>query len=346
MNAFIAKYPLTLFLLRRIGIAVLLLVGVTIVTFALTNLVPADPVNLALGDDAAADPEIVAQYRKEHGLDQPVVMRYLIYMGNLLQGDLGVSLQTSQPIAGELAAALPATIELAGVSVILSVVLGVGLGTLAAYRRGKFSDQLLRVISLAGISVPTFWLALVAYYFLFYQWGLLPGSGRLDPSMWAPDHITGLYLVDSALTGNWEVFFNALGHLMLPAIVLTLYSMGLMVRFTRTSVLEVLNQDYVRAARAKGLSPARIVTAYVLRGAAVPIVTVVGLVFGGLLSGTVLVESVFAWNGLGQYAYNAASNLNVPAVMGVGLVVGVIYIGINLIVDLVYGFIDPRVRTA
>lgn len=133
---------------------------------------------------------------------------------------------------------------------------------------------------------------------------------------------------------------------MLPAIVLTLYSMGLMVRFTRTSVLEVLNQDYVRAARAKGLSPARIVTAYVLRGAAVPIVTVVGLVFGGLLSGTVLVESVFAWNGLGQYAYNAASNLNVPAVMGVGLVVGVIYIGINLIVDLVYGFIDPRVRTA
>jgi len=346
VRAFIARYPLVLFLIRRIGIAALLLVGVTVVTFTLTNLVPADPVNLALGDDAAADPEIVAQYRAEHGLDEPVHIRYLTYMSHLLQGDLGVSLQTSQPITQELAAALPATIELAGVSIILSVILGVGLGTLAAYRRGRFSDQVLRVVSLAGISVPTFWFALVAYYFLFYQWGLLPGSGRLDPTMWAPDHITGMYLLDSALTGNWPVFMNAFGHLLLPAIVLTMYSMGLMVRFTRTSVLEVLNMDYVRAARAKGLSPFRVVTAYVLRGAAVPIITVVGLVFGGLLSGTVLVESVFAWNGLGQYAYNAASNLNVPAVMGVGLVVGVIYIGINLIVDVVYGFVDPRVRTA
>lgn len=346
MSTFFARYPLVLFLIRRIAVALLLLVGVTIVTFTLTNLVPSDPVNLALGDDAAEDPEIVARYRAEHGLDQPLFVQYLTYMSYLVRGDFGISRQTSQPIGEELFAALPATIELAGVAIILSVILGVGLGTLAAYRRGKFSDQLLRVVSLAGISVPSFWLALVAYYFLFYQWGLLPGSGRLDPTLWAPPQVTGLYLVDSIIAGDWEAFTNAFGHLLLPAIVLTMYSMGLMVRFTRSSVLEVLNQDYVRAAKAKGLAPARIVTAYVLRGAAVPIITVIGLVFGGLLSGTVLIEEVFAWNGLGQYAFNAAKNLNVPAVTGVGIIVGIVYIGINLIVDVVYGFIDPRVRTA
>lgn len=346
MSTFFARYPLVLFLIRRIAIAILLLVGVTLVTFTLTNLVPSDPVNLALGDDAAEDPEIVARYRAEHGLDKPLIIRYLTYMSFLVRGDFGISMQTSQPIGDELMAALPATIELAGVAIVLSVILGVGLGTLAAYRRGKFSDQLLRVVSLAGISVPSFWLALIAYYFLFYQWGLLPGSGRLDATMWAPEHVTGLYLVDSLIAGDWETFINAFGHLLLPAIVLTMYSMGLMVRFTRSSVLEVLNQDYVRAAKAKGLAPSRIVTAYVLRGAAVPIITVIGLVFGGLLSGTVLIESVFAWNGLGQYAFNAAKTLNVPAVTGVGIIVGIVYIGINLIVDVVYGFIDPRVRTA
>jgi len=344
VRKFAARHPLALFLVRRIVIAVLLLVGVTVVTFTLTNLVPTDPVQLALGDDAADDPAIVAQYRAEHGLDQPVLARYFIYMAHLIQGDMGISLQTSQPIAQELGQALPATIELAGVSIILSVILGVGLGTLAAYRRGRFSDQVLRVVSLLGISVPIFWLALVAYYFLFYQWRLLPGSGRLDPTIIPPPRVTGMYLIDSLVAGDSVAFLNALMHLLLPALVLTLYSMGLMVRFARTSVLEVLGQDYVRAARAKGLTGWRIVTGYVLRGAAVPIITVVGLVFGGLLSGTVLVESVFAWNGLGQYAFNAASNLNVPAVMGVGLVVGVVYITINLIIDVVYGVIDPRVR--
>ncbi|MFT4229823.1 MAG: ABC transporter permease [Microbacterium sp.] len=344
MREIITRHPLALFIARRLLFAVLLLVGVTVVTFTLTNLVPADPVQLALGDDAANDEEIVAQYRAAHGLDQPVVVQYFTYMGNLLRGDLGISTKGGAPIVDELGAAIPATLELAGVAVILSVLLGVAFGTVAAYRRGRFADQVLRVLSLAGISVPLFWLALVAYYFLFYEWNLLPGSGRLDPTMIPPPTVTGMYLVDSLIAGDMTVFGNALAHLLLPALVLTLYSMGLMVRFTRTSVLEVLGQDYVRAAIAKGLRPTRVVVGYVLRGAAVPIITVVGLIFGGLLSGTVLVEQVFAWNGLGQYAFNAARNLNVPAIMGVGLVVGVIYIMINLLVDLLYGFIDPRVR--
>ncbi len=341
---FLRKYPLVMFLTRRVGIAALLLLGVTIVTFTLTNLVPSDPVNQALGDKASGDPAIVAQYRADHGLDQPIVVQYVTYLQNLVQGDLGVSLQTSQPIAQELGDVLPATMELAGVAIIFSLILGVGLGTLAAYRRGKFTDQVLRVVSLFGLSVPTFWLALLAYYFLFYQWGILPGSGRLDPTLMPPPRVTGLYLVDSLLAGDIETFGNALSHLILPAAVLTLYTVGLLVRFARSAVLEVLNQDYVRAARAKGLRSTSVVIRYVLRGAMVPIITVVGLAFGGLLSGTVLVESVFAWNGLGQYAFNAASNLNLPAIMGVGLVVGVIYITINLIVDVAYGFIDPRVR--
>lgn len=340
----LGKHPLVFFLARRIGIAALLLIGVTVVTFVLTNLVPSDPVNQALGDDAAADPEIVARYRAEHGLDKPLITQYLVYMQRLFQGNLGISMQTSQPIAGELADAIPATLELAGVAIIFSVILGVGLGTLAAYRRGKVTDQILRVVSLAGLSVPTFWLALIAYYFLFYQWGILPGSGRLDPTLMPPPNVTGMYLVDSALAGQWATFRNALMHLLLPAFVLTLYTVGLLLRFARSSVLEVLNQDYVRAAKAKGLPPFTVVTRYVLRGAMVPIITVVGLAFGGLLSGTVLVESVFAWSGLGQYAFNAASNLNLPAVMGVGLVVGIIYITVNLLVDVAYSIIDPRVR--
>ncbi len=340
----LGKHPMVAFLARRIGIAVLLLFGVTLVTFTLTNLVPSDPVNQALGDKASADPAVVAQYRAEHGLDKPIAVQYLTYLQHLVQGDLGVSLQTSQPIVDELGDVLPATMELAGVAILFSLILGVGLGTLAAYRRGKLTDQVLRVVSLFGLSVPTFWLALVAYYFLFYRWGILPGSGRLDPTLIPPARVTGLYLIDSAIAGDWITFFNALSHLLLPAAVLTLYTVGLLVRFSRAAVLEILNQDYVRAAKAKGLPGSRVVLRYVLRGALVPIITVVGLAFGGLLSGTVLVESVFGWSGLGQYAYDAARTLNLPAIMGVGLVVGVIYITINLLVDLAYGIIDPRVR--
>lgn len=320
------------------------MVGVTIITFILTNLVPGDPVAAALGQRAAEDPAIVARFRAQYGLDQPLVVQYFTYLGNLLQGDLGTSSLTHRPVLDDLITAVPATLEIAIGAIVLSVVIGVVLGTIAAYRRGKVSDHVLRIVSLTGLSVPTFWLAMVLYYVFFFQLHLAPGSGRLSPIYTPPPTVSGLVTLDALLAGQWEVFLDAVAHLFLPVLVLTLYTVGLLTRFVRTSVLEILDLDYVRAAKAKGLPRRTVVVGYVLRGASIPVLTIVGLAFGSLLSGTVLVESVFAWPGLGSYAFKAASNLDLFGVMGVGLVVGIIYLATNLIVDLLYGLIDPRVR--
>ncbi len=338
--------PLLGYLLRRLGTSVLLLLGVTIVTFALTNLVPGNPVAAALGEGAASNPETVAAYVKRYGLDQPLPVQYLTYLGNLLQGDLGRSLATGRPVTTDLATAIPATLEIAVLTIIVSLLVATVLGTVAAYRRGMVTDQVVRVVSLVGLSLPTFWLALVSFNFFFLQLRVVPGSGRLTATLTPPPTVTGLFTVDFLLNGDGVGFVDALAHLTLPVFVLSLLTVGLLTRFIRTSVLEVLGSDYVRAARAKGLSPMRIVFDYVLRGASLPILTIVGIAFGALLSGTVLVESVFAWPGLGTYAYNAARNLDLPGIMGVGLVVGFIYLGLNFIVDLLYGLLDPRVRLA
>jgi peptide/nickel transport system permease protein len=339
-----AGSPLARYLLRRLGVSALLIVGVTLVTFVLTNLVPGDPVAANLGQRAAENPATVAAYRAHYGLDRPLPVQYATYLGNLLQGDLGESQQTHRPVLTDLQSAVPATLEIAIGAIVLSVLIGVGFGVVAAVRRGQLADSALRLVSLVGISVPTFWLALVAFYVFSFQLDLAPGSGRLAPATTPPPHVTGLYTVDALLAGEWETFGDALAHLMLPTLVLTLYTVGLLTRFTRSAVLEVLEQDYVRSARAKGLPGRTVLFRYVLRAAMVPILTVVGLAFGALLSGTVLVEEIFAWPGLGSYAYQAASHLDLPAVMGVGLFVGIIYLVINLVVDLLYGAIDPRVR--
>jgi len=339
-----AKSPLASYLLRRLGSSVLLLLGVTIVTFALTNLVPGDPITAALGEGASNNPATVAAYVERYGLDQPLPVQYLTYLSNLLQGDLGRSLTTGRAVTADLAVAVPATIEIAIGAILVSLLVSVTLGTLAAYRRGLVTDQVVRVVSLVGLSVPTFWLALVAFNLFFLQLGIAPGSGRLSPQLSPPPTVTGFYTLDFLLNGDSVGFVDAMAHLALPVFVLSLFTVGLLTRFIRTSVLEVLDQDYVRAARAKGLSGTRVVLDYVLRGASLPILTVVGIAFGSLLSGTVLVEAVFAWPGLGTYAYNSATSLDLPGVMGVGLVVGVIYLLVNFVVDLLYGFLDPRVR--
>lgn len=330
----------------RLGITALLILGVTLVTFVLTNLVPADPVQAALGEQAAANPEIVAQFRANAGLDQPLPVQYFTYLGNLFQGDLGTSTQTRQPVAAELGRAFPATIELAVGAIVLSAIIGIGLGLWAALRQRTFIDQIIRVVSLIGLSVPTFWMALLVYYIFFFQLRLFPGSGRLDPTAIAPPHVTGMYTVDSLIAGQWSTFGDALYHLVLPASVLALYTIGLLTRFARSAILEVLDSEYVKGARAKGLSGPTVMFRYVLRGALVPIITVLGIAFGSLLSGTVLVEKVYSWHGLGEYAFSSATKLDLPAIMGVGLVVGIVYIGLNFLVDIAYGFIDPRVRAA
>jgi peptide/nickel transport system permease protein len=339
-------HPFARFLIRRVATALLLALGITLVTFLLTNLVPGDPATANLGQRALGDPAIVAQWRAEHGLDKPLPAQYGLYLQGLTQGDLGMSQQSHRPVRDDLAEFVPATIELAGTAIVISLLLGVSFGVIAALRRDRFADQFLRVTSLIGISVPTFWLALVAFYIFFYRLQITPGSGRIDPGMTPPPQVTGLYTVDSALAGQWDVFASAAGHLATPALVLALYTIGLLTRFTRSAVLEVLGQDYVRAARAKGLPYRVVLLRYVLRSALVPIITVAGLAFGSLLSGTVLVEAIFAWPGIGQYAYKSATTLDLPAVMGVGLVVGAVYVFINLIVDVLYGVIDPRVRVS
>ncbi len=332
------------FLARRAVTSVILLFGIVLVTFSLTVIVPGDPVRAALGEGASSNPATVAAFREKYGLDQPVWIRFFRYVGNLLHGDLGTSMTTGRPVSADLAKAVPATGEIAFYAIIVSLAVAIVLGTLAAYRRGKATDQVVRVVTLIGLSIPTFWMAILCYQLFFMQLHWVSGSGRISPTITPPPRITGFYTIDYLLNGDSVGFFDAASHLALPVLVLSLFTIATLTRFVRTSVLEVLDMDYARAARAKGLSGRRVVVGYVLRGAALPILTLVGIAFGSLLSGTVLVEAVFAWPGLGTYAYNASKNLDLLAVTGVGLVVGVIYLVINLVVDVLYGVLDPRVR--
>lgn len=337
-------HPLLRYILLRIGISVLLVFGVTVVTFTLTNLIPADPVQSVLGERAAADPAAVERMRAKLGLDKPLIVQYGMYLSNLLQGDFGVSNQTQRPVLDSIKMAFPASIELGIGSIFIATIIGLGMGLLSALRQNTWVDHVIRTISLVGISAPTFWLAAVAYFVFFFKLGIVPAAGRLDATLTPPPHVTGLYTVDALLVGNTALFANALAHLILPSTVLALFTIGLLTRFARSSVLDVMNMEYVTAARAKGLTSKMVVFKYIFRGALVPIITVVGLAFGSLLSGAVLTETVFAWNGIGQLAFRGATSLDLPIIMGVSLIIGIVYIVVNLIVDLIYGFVDPRVR--
>lgn len=332
------------FIGKRLVAAVFLLLGITLVSFVLTQVVPGDPAAANLGQRAIEDPDAVAAFRREYGLDKPVPVQYVRYLGNLVQGDLGKSQQSRRAVKDDLGEFVPATIELAGTAILISLVVGIGLGTIAALRRDRPIDGALRVVSLGGVSMPMFWLALTALYLFTFKFRVFPGTGRLSPGAIAPPDRTGMYTVDALLDGDWKTFQSAFMHLLLPALVLAMYAVGLITRFTRSAVLEVLGNDYVRAAHAKGLPLRVVVVRHVLRAAMVPIITVVGVTFAGLLAGTVLVEKIFAWPGVGQYAYRSASTLDLPAIMGVSLFVALVYILINLVVDVLYGVIDPRVR--
>jgi peptide/nickel transport system permease protein len=332
------------FLLRRGAALVLLAVGITLVVFVLTQLVPSNAVATNLGEQAAADPAAVAAFKAHYGLDKPLPVRYGLYLKHLVQGDLGQSSLTHDAVTHDLGQFIPATAELALYSIVIAALLGITFGVIAALRRNRPTDHVLRVVSLGGISMPTFWIALVALYLGFFRLGWFPGAERLDPGVLPPPHKTGLYTIDALLAGQWGLFVQALHHLVLPALVLAAFSVGLLTRYTRSAVLEVVGNDYVRAARAKGLPERIVVTRYILRAALPSVVTVLGLVFANVLTGAVLVEKIFSWPGIGQYAYQAAVNLDVPAIAGVSLFVAVVYITVNFIVDVLYGVIDPRIR--
>ncbi|MCI1635993.1 ABC transporter permease [Bifidobacterium sp.] len=338
------SHPLLRYILKRLLISIFLVFGVTLITFILTNLVPADPVNSILGEQEANDPDAVARARARLGLDKPLLVQYGIYLLRLVHLDFGTSFLTKQPVLDDLKTVFPATLELGGFVFIITIILGVLLGLYAALRHRRFADQLIRVISLGGVSIPTFWLAALCYYTLFYKLGLFPGSGRLDSRMTAPPTVTGLYTIDSLIAGDWSTFANALWHLCLPGFVLATAFLSSLMRFVRSSVLEVMNQDYVTSAKARGLSSRKVVFGYILRGASVPILNRTGLLFASLITGSVMTESIFAWNGLGQYAYKATMALDLQGIMGVGIVIGVVYIGVNFAVDIITGFVDKRVR--
>jgi peptide/nickel transport system permease protein len=332
------------FLLRRLAALVLLSLGITFVAFALTELVPSNAAATNLGEQAAADPAVVAAFKHHYGLDKPFPVRYAIYLEHVVHGDLGQSSLTHDAVTHDLGQFIPATAELALYSVLVASILGIAFGVIAAMRRNRPTDHILRVASLAGISMPTFWIALVALYLGFFRLGWFPGAERLDPGTNPPPSVTGLYTVDALLAGKWGLFVQALHHLILPALVLAAFNVSLLTRYTRSAVLEVVGNDYVRAARAKGLPERVVVVRYILRAALPSVVTVLGLVFANVLTGAVLVEKIFSWPGIGQYAYEAAVNLDVPAIAGVSMFVAVVYITINFIVDVLYGVIDPRIR--
>ena len=338
--------PFARFLGRRLAALVLLGIGITFVAFVLTELVPGDPAAANLGQRAIADPAAVQAFREHYGLDKPLPVQYGVYLEHLVTGDLGQSEQSHRAVRTDLSEFVPATAELAVTSILIAFVLGISLGILSAVRRNGLTDQVLRVISLGGISMPTFWLALVALYVFFFKLGWVPGSGRLDPGVLPAPHVTGLYTIDALLAGQLDVFVSAAQHLILPAGVLAAYNIGLLTRFTRSAVLEVINNDYVQAARAKGLPERTVVLRHVLRAALPPIITVGGLAFANVMTGTVLVESIFGWPGIGQYAFHSATTLDLPAIMGVSLFVAVVYIVVNFLVDILYGVVDPRIRVA
>jgi len=326
----------------RIVGALVILFGTTVVAFVLTRAVPGDPALANLGQRATQ--EQIETYHRVHGLDDPLPVQYGRYLVDLAHGDLGVSQQTRNPVMTDLRDFVPATAELALLAIVIASVFGIGFGVLAALYRDRWPDYGARVLSLSGISVPVFWLALVLLYVFFYNLSWLPGGGRLDSNLVPPESITGMYSVDSLLHGEWATFRNSLSHMILPAVVLAASSVGLLTRYTRSAVLEVIDQDYVRSARAQGLPGRTVVFGYVLRAALPSVITVIGLLFANVLTGAVLVENIFAWPGVGRYGFRAATTLDLPAIMGVSLFVALVYLVVNFVVDLLYGVLDPRIR--
>src|SRR5215212_2958651 len=327
------------YVLRRLLLVPPLLLGVTLVAFVLSHSVPADPVAAHLGQSAMLDPQIVAAFKREWGLDRPLHEQYLAYLGNL-----GRSIVSKRPVEEDLAQYLPNTVLLATAATLFAVVLGVPLGVVSAVKRNAPIDHLVRAVALIGVSMPVFWLALVSLFIFYYRLDWMPGPGMLDNRFVAPPSVTGVLPIDALLAGDSGVFWNAMHHLILPALVLSSFSIGLIARVTRSSMLEILGQDYMRTARAKGLVERIVVTRHALRNALIPTITVIGLAYGNQLGGAVLTETIFSWPGIGRYAYQAASSLDFPAVMGVTMLIAAIYIGVNLIVDVLYGVLDPRIR--
>jgi len=329
------------YIVRRLLAAIPVLFGLSVILFAFIHLIPGDPASVILGQHAT--PELVAQVREQLGLDKPLWQQYLDYMSRLLQGDFGHSIINSRPILDEFMRRFPGTVELTIGAMIFAAGLGIPLGRYAARHVQGFGDGLVTVISLLGISIPIFVLGLSLQYVFAVQLKVLPAAGRLDPRL-AIEYHTNFVLIDTLIDGNIPAFFNGLTHLILPAIALGSIPLAIITRITRASVLDVTNEDYVRTARAKGLTEKRVDGRHIMRNAWLPVVTVIGLQVGGLLAGAVITETVFAWNGVGSWTVEAIQNHDYFVIQSTVLFFAVIFLIVNLVVDVGYAFLNPRIR--
>jgi ABC-type dipeptide/oligopeptide/nickel transport system permease component len=319
------------------------LIGVIIVTFLLTRVLPGDPAVYFAGP--AATPESIADIRKSLGLDKPLPEQFVAYVSDLAHGNLGNSLATGQPVMTEIASRLPASAELTLFGLIISMVIAIPLGILAAVKQGSWIDHTCRVVATAGVSLPVFFTGLLLVYVFYFLLGWAPPPlGRLDVFFSAPPQVTGFYLIDSLIAGDLEVFRAALAQLILPGLTLAIFSLAPITRMTRASMLAVLASDYVRTARASGLSSYRVIVTYAFRNAMLPVITTLGMVFSFLLGANVLVEKVFAWPGIGSFAVEALIASDYAPVQGFVLTMAVLYVALNLLIDILYGVVDPRVR--
>ncbi len=317
------------------------LLGVSIVVFFMVRAIPGDPAQIMLGQQATQAQ--VQQVRESMGLDKPIFVQYGLFLKNALRGDLGDSIVTGRPVTTELLVRLPATLELTAFAMLVAILVGVPVGVIAAVRQYSALDKTTSVLALTGISMPIFWLAMILVVIFGVNLELLPFPGRLGPTT-AITSITGLVLVDSLLTFNFAGFWDGLLHLIMPALALATIPMAVIMRMTRSSMLEVLNEDYVRTARAKGVAPRRVVFKHALRNAMLPTITVIGLQTGLLMGGAIITETIFSWPGIGLYAYQSVSSRDYASIQGVVLYGALLFVLINLVVDVLYAILDPRVR--
>jgi len=332
------------YVFKRLIWMAFVLFGVMTIVFFISHVVPADPVAAMLGGQAP--PELIEEVRAKWNLDKPVYQQYLIYIWRLIHGDLGTAISTGQPVAEDLLLYFPATFELATMATVLSVLLGISLGVISAVKRGRLADHLSRVLALSGISMPVFWLGLLMLLLFYYLLGWLPGAGQLPYYMSRPPRITGLILIDSLISGRFDAFTSALRHMVMPALVLSFYGVAAISRITRSSMLDVLQEEYINTARATGLRETSVITKHALKNAMLPVSTIAGITYGSLLEGSVITETIFAWPGLGRYATNAFLSVDFPAVVGSTMLIALLYAVTNLIVDISYAYLNPKIRYA
>jgi len=334
----------TTFLARRLGFLVFVIFGVSVITFTVSHIIPANPAALVAGKSAT--PADIARIRHQYNLDQPLLVQYVTYMTNLLHGDFGQSSYSRRAVLSDVIDYFPATIELTFYALILCIALGVPLGVYSGLRRGSWVDHLTRILSVAGTAMPLFWLGLLFQLLFYGRLGWFPESGRLDTFQSAPRHITGMYTVDSLITLNFQALGNSLKHVVMPALCLAFASLSLVTRVTRSSMVDVITQDYIRTARAKGVPKTTVVMRHALRNALIPTTTLLGLQVGNLLSGAFLTETVFSWPGIGYYSVNTIQNYDYQAIMSITVILSVVYTLVNLVVDILYTKLDPRLQLA